>query len=379
MLIAAQPTRGLDVGAIEFVHRRLVAERDAGRGVLLVSLEFEEVRALADRIVVIYEGEIVGEFPPDVSEEELGIMMTGGGRQRSAAAYLGPDLEPQAGQALAGEPGPEVAAMTPAARLAGYVRGGGVIVPVLTALLAFFVGGLVILVTGHNPLSTYKAIFNGTGLNWFFPWTSGDDRTTAALNLQQTLIITTPLILVGLAVAFAFRAGLFNIGGQGQYLVGSYFAVWVGSSFAGMPKLLHIVVAIVARGAGGRGLGRASPGCSRPRSAPMRSSRRSCSTGSRCGSASTCSGSTARCRTPTRSSSRSPSPATSRAARSCRCSGATRSCRGCTWGSSSRSPPSSSSGSCSTARRPATRCARWASTPRPRATAASASRATTSS
>jgi ABC-type uncharacterized transport system permease subunit len=156
-----------------------------------------------------------------------------------------PDLEPQVGAALAGEPGPEVAAMTPAARLAGYVRGGGIVVPVLTTLLAFFVGGLVILVTGHNPLSTYKAIFNGTGLNWFFPWTSSDDRTTAALNLQQTLIITTPLILVGLAVAFAFRAGLFNIGGQGQYLVGSYFAVWVGSSFSGMPKLLHIVVAIV--------------------------------------------------------------------------------------------------------------------------------------
>ena len=86
VLIAAQPTRGLDVGAIEFVHRRLVAERDAGRGVLLVSLEFEEVRALADRIVVIYEGEIVGEFPPDVSEEELGIMMTGGGREGTAEA-----------------------------------------------------------------------------------------------------------------------------------------------------------------------------------------------------------------------------------------------------------------------------------------------------
>ena len=86
VLIAAQPTRGLDVGAIEFVHRRLVAERDAGRGILLVSLEFEEVRSLADRILVIYEGAIVGEFPPDVSEEELGIAMTGGGRQREAAA-----------------------------------------------------------------------------------------------------------------------------------------------------------------------------------------------------------------------------------------------------------------------------------------------------
>jgi simple sugar transport system ATP-binding protein len=84
VLVAAQPTRGLDVGAIEFVHRRLVSERDAGRGILLVSLEFEEVRSLADRILVIYEGEIVGEFPPDVSEEELGIAMTGGGRREAA-------------------------------------------------------------------------------------------------------------------------------------------------------------------------------------------------------------------------------------------------------------------------------------------------------
>jgi general nucleoside transport system permease protein len=143
-----------------------------------------------------------------------------------------PDREPPAGQALTGEGGPEAAAVTPAARLAAYVEGGGVIVPLLTAVLAFFIGGLVILVTGHNPLSTYKAIFDGTGLNWFFPWVSGEDRSTAALNLQQTLILTGPLILTGLAVAFAFRCGLFNIGGQGQYLVGLYVAVWVGSSLA---------------------------------------------------------------------------------------------------------------------------------------------------
>jgi general nucleoside transport system permease protein len=153
--------------------------------------------------------------------------------------------EPKAGQALTGEAGPEAAAITPAARLAAYVQGGGVFVPVLTAILAFLIGGLVILVTGHNPFSTYKAIFNGTGLNWLFPWTSSDDRTTAALNLQQTLIVTTPLILTGLAVAFAFRCGLFNIGGQGQYLIGSYAAVWIGSSFAGMPAVPHILLAII--------------------------------------------------------------------------------------------------------------------------------------
>ena len=86
VLIAAQPTRGLDVGAIEFVHRRLVEERDKGRAILLVSLEIEEIRSLADRMLVIYEGAIVAEMPPDASEEEFGIAMTGGGAQREAAA-----------------------------------------------------------------------------------------------------------------------------------------------------------------------------------------------------------------------------------------------------------------------------------------------------
>jgi ABC-type uncharacterized transport system permease subunit len=146
---------------------------------------------------------------------------------------------------------PEVLAQTPASRLAGYLRGGGVTVPLLTTLLAFFVGGLVMLVTGKDPIAVYEAIWKGTGLQWLFPWTTGADRTLAASNLQQTLIITTPLILTGLAVAFAFRAGLFNIGGNGQYIVGSIAAVWVGSSFADMPSLLHILLAILAACAAG--------------------------------------------------------------------------------------------------------------------------------
>src|SRR4026209_1900917 len=84
VLIAAQPTRGLDVGAIEFVHRRLGDERDEGRAVLLVSLELEEILSLSDRILVIFEGAIVGEFPPSVTEEELGVAMTGGARKAAA-------------------------------------------------------------------------------------------------------------------------------------------------------------------------------------------------------------------------------------------------------------------------------------------------------
>jgi ABC-type uncharacterized transport system ATPase subunit len=85
VLIAAQPTRGLDVGAIEFVHRRLVQERDEGRAIVLVSLELDEVLSLADRILVIYEGRIVGEYGPSVSPEELGIAMTGAGAETAAA------------------------------------------------------------------------------------------------------------------------------------------------------------------------------------------------------------------------------------------------------------------------------------------------------
>ena len=145
-----------------------------------------------------------------------------------------------------------------AERLAFYQRAGGVLAPLLTALIAFIIGGLVILATtGKNPLSTYHAIFDGTGLNWFFDvgshsiglpfsetkvWFPWDTGSLAALNLQQTLIIVTPLILTGIAVAFAFRCGLFHIGGSGQYTVGALVGVQFGVWFAGMPKPLHVLL-----------------------------------------------------------------------------------------------------------------------------------------
>ncbi|MCQ2500729.1 MAG: ABC transporter ATP-binding protein [Lachnospiraceae bacterium] len=82
LLIAVQPTRGVDIGAIEFIHKQLIQERDAGKAVLLVSLELDEVMDVPDRILVMYEGEIVGEFDPkDVTMEELGLYMTGAKRQ----------------------------------------------------------------------------------------------------------------------------------------------------------------------------------------------------------------------------------------------------------------------------------------------------------
>jgi simple sugar transport system permease protein len=154
-----------------------------------------------------------------------------------------------------------------------FQRAGGVIVPVITTLLAFFIAGLVVLITtGHNPLSTYRAIFNGTGLSWFlhpgsyhiglpftdaqvwFPWDTNSLQSRDAYALQQTLLLTTTLIFTGLAVAFAFRCGLFNIGGQGQYIAGSLAAVWVGSSFAGMAHFPHVVLGIGAAALAGAGL-----------------------------------------------------------------------------------------------------------------------------
>ena len=78
LLVAVQPTRGLDVGAIEFIHKKLVDMRNAGKAVLLVSLELEEVMSVPDRILVMYEGEIVGELDPKTTTtEELGLYMAG--------------------------------------------------------------------------------------------------------------------------------------------------------------------------------------------------------------------------------------------------------------------------------------------------------------
>jgi ABC-type uncharacterized transport system permease subunit len=167
------------------------------------------------------------------------------------------------GAAPRGEPGGYAPSV--AERLAFYQRAGGIVTPLITTVLAFLVGGLVVLITtGKNPLSTYKAIFEGTGLSWFFevgshdvgmpltdrrvwfPWNTNSFESVAAFNLQQTLVLTTTLIFTGLAVAFAFRCGLFNIGGQGQYIAGSLAAVWVGSSFIGMNRLSHVLLALGA-------------------------------------------------------------------------------------------------------------------------------------
>jgi ABC-type uncharacterized transport system permease subunit len=124
-------------------------------------------------------------------------------------------------------------------------RAGGFIVPAITVVIAFLMSGLVVLATGHNPLIAYRDIFNGAGLNWIFHPTT-DLTSTAAYNLSQTLLQTTTLILTGLAVAFAFRCGMFNIGGQGQYFAGIIVANWLGVEFTNLNPFVHVMLCIVA-------------------------------------------------------------------------------------------------------------------------------------
>ena len=83
LLVAVQPTRGLDVGAIEYIHEKIVEQRDAGKAVLLISLELDEVMNLSDRILVMYEGEIVGELnPKETTLNELGLYMAGANKNK---------------------------------------------------------------------------------------------------------------------------------------------------------------------------------------------------------------------------------------------------------------------------------------------------------
>lgn len=163
------------------------------------------------------------------------------------------------------EPAPE----SVVARYGVLQKAGGILVPILTVVLAFLVGGIVILLTTGSvadTLETYREIFRGSGLSWFFdvgnnsiglpftdahvwfPWNTNEAVSESAANLQQTLILWVPLVLTGLAVAFAFRCGLFNIGGQGQYLAGSIAAVLIATELpkaVDLPGFVLILVAVL--------------------------------------------------------------------------------------------------------------------------------------
>jgi simple sugar transport system permease protein len=129
-------------------------------------------------------------------------------------------------------------------------KAGGIIPPVITAIFAFFMGGLVILASGANPFDAYAGILEGAGINWFWDHFGNTDvLDLSTFNLTQTLLRTTTFALTGLAVAFAFRCGMFNIGGQGQYTMGVVAGIWVGAYWGNLlPNGLNLVVGILIAG-----------------------------------------------------------------------------------------------------------------------------------
>ena len=242
VLIVGQPTRGVDIGAIEFIHNQIIKMRDAGKAILLVSVELDEIRSLSDRILVMFDGHIVGEADPAVATEgELGLMMAG----------IGSKPKP-----------PRMSARRPLPRWADVA-----LLPVLNLVLALIVSGDRHRADRPEPARRHPH----------------HDRTAPSATgegIGFTLYFATDFIFTGLAVAVAAHAGLFNIGAEGQAYLAGLGAIAVGLA----ARSYQLAAGAAARdhrlGGHRRGSGRSSRAICRPSAAATWSSRRSCSTSS---------------------------------------------------------------------------------------------------
>ena len=198
VLVVSQPTRGLDVGATEYVRSQLLARRAEGAAIVLVSEDLDELFALSDRLVVLYEGRVVGEMATS--------------RSRSRAA-----------RHAHGRPGK-----------GGLMRLSVWSTPVLAVIaigVTFVITAVPILLAGANPIEAYVA-FVITPL-------------TSSFTLLEVLVSATPILFTGAAVAIAFRAGYWNIGAEGQLLSGAIAAAGIGTVVGGLPPLVALPVMVV--------------------------------------------------------------------------------------------------------------------------------------
>ena len=290
LLVASQPTRGLDVGSIEFIHRRIVEERDKGIPCVIVSTELDEVLNLADRIAVMYRGRIVGIVPGNTSRDVLGLMMAGvpleeaeaqAAVQHTTMGVLDEEAAEEQAQAEAAPDEEGISERTdrhPAHRSRGRGTQGpqrvagqdilsgswlvsilAVVIVVLGAILIAFADPRVQETAGYffarptdffaavwdKVSSAYSALFRGAIFDW-----QANTAVRSIRPLTESLVNATPLILTGLAVAIPFRAGMLNIGGQGQVVLGALTAGWLGYAIA-LPPVLHVTVALIGGAVGG--------------------------------------------------------------------------------------------------------------------------------
>jgi ABC-type uncharacterized transport system ATPase subunit/ABC-type uncharacterized transport system permease subunit len=254
VLLAAQPTRGVDIGATEFVHSQLREHRDRGAAILLVSADLGELLAVSDRIVVMYRGQIVAEFAPDEAlVPRIGLAMAGATEESDQVAHVAAIPTPATTDlhALTRRPPKQLKLRAPTPTSAPPLKDRNVLrssrlwdsvieglsQPVLAVVVALVIGLVTILAIGDNPLKAYNNLLFGsfTSLNHF----SG--------MIAQVI----PLLLVAVSVYVSFRAGVINIGAEGQMYVGGFAGVEVGLHLGSLPGPLIIIISIAAGAVGG--------------------------------------------------------------------------------------------------------------------------------
>ncbi|WP_082812635.1 ATP-binding cassette domain-containing protein [Cellulomonas timonensis] len=254
LLMVSQPTRGVDVGAMEFVHNAIVSQRDQGAGVLLLSADLNEVMSLSDRLLVMFRGQIVAEFTQEnMSEAAVGLAMAGiapdpqdmaraeashaaiaaeraqADAAATAALAAGGDAPAAPHEAAPAEQAPESLQQRLARAGGAALRGSAQ--PVMAIVLSLLIGAIVILALGQNPIAAYNELFFS--------------NFRAPFGVASLISQFIPLAVLSAAVIISFRAGFFNIGGEGQLFIGAFCGAWAGFTFTDLPAPLLTVVMMV--------------------------------------------------------------------------------------------------------------------------------------
>ncbi len=255
LLVVSQPTRGVDVGAMEFVHGALVSARDRGAAVLLVSADLNEVMSLSDRLLVIHRGHIVDEFTHDtMSEIAVGLAMGGQAVDEDAVAAanalhaekirrLAAELHDEGTTDALPEKAPEAPATEEAATteeaLPSRATGSTILKtvftnaaqPILAIVAALVVGAIIIAMIGQDPGAAYSELFLSP--------------LTTPYGIGALLAHTVQLMILSGAVIVSFRAGFFNIGGEGQLYVGALAGALTGIALKDSPLPSVLVIIMV--------------------------------------------------------------------------------------------------------------------------------------
>ncbi len=252
VLLAAQPTRGIDIGATEFVHRQLREHRDRGAGVLLVSADLGELLAVCDRILVICRGKIIGAFAPDEDLiPQIGLAMAGVLEPGADTMSAGPAESPRVDQAphdqrrieVSSHPGERLAPASSGIRrlrpdvfrwdalVAGFSQS------TIAVAIALAIGMAIIFGLGDNPFTAYHSLITGS--------------FTSRNSLSGLIAQVTPVLLVAVSVYVSFRAGVLNIGAEGQMYVGGFTGTLIALYTGSLPGWLIIVLSIGGGALGG--------------------------------------------------------------------------------------------------------------------------------